>query len=239
MTSPGAGPGERAIDLVADGVPVRTGFRALQAGALAGGPVDLEFVTLVDSDQPRYLFITADRMRRRSGDFSFAASFAGTPLADPFEGVPDFGGPAGAMAIARGRPLRQPIYLNQFVCLEAVIDLLEPGATGRLLVGCRRSLRLPADEQTAIAQRGEPFLVDVELGIELRRDDAVLDELVADLVAEVRGGPPALRERPLSILLALRAPAAVARWRALVTHPDPLVAERVRQTLAQLPARQP
>ena len=239
MTSPGAGPREQALDLVADGVPVRAGFRILQAGALAGGPIELEFFVEVRGDAVRYLSLSGDRMRLRPADFSFTAAFAGVPLADPCEGLPDYGGLGWVADVAPDHPLRFWLVLNEYVRLEAVLDLLPPGAAGLLSVVCRRPLRLGADVDAAMAARGEPVLVEVELGIELRRDDAALDELVARLVAEVRDGPPTLRERPLSILLALRGPAAVARWRALVTHPDALVADRVRQTLAQLPVRQP
>jgi hypothetical protein len=66
----------------------------------------------------------------------------------------------------------------------------------------------------------------------LRRDDAELVALVEELLAAVQDGPRAQRERPLARLLSLRTPIAVTRWRTLRDHPDPLVAERVRQTLS-------
>jgi hypothetical protein len=81
-----------------------------------------------------------------------------------------------------------------------------------------------------VPQSGTP-LVEVQLAIELRRNDSQLAALVEQLIGEVRDGPPEKRERPLALLLSLRAPIAVDRWRALVTHPDPLVAERAKEAL--------
>ncbi len=66
---------------------------------------------------------------------------------------------------------------------------------------------------------------------DMRRDDAQFAVFVDRLTAEVRRGPREQRERPLELLLTLRAPAASERWRSLVNHPDSLVAEGVRQAL--------
>src|SRR5262249_5530931 len=133
--------------------------------------------------------------------------------------------------IAAGRPLRQPLVLNDFVRLEAALDLLEPGASGQLVVDCRRHVPLVAEERAALAPVPDAPLVDVQLALELRRGDAQLAELVDRLIAQVRHGPREQRERPLRLLLSLRAPLAVDRWRTLVDHPDPLVSERVRESL--------
>jgi hypothetical protein len=76
-------------------------------------------------------------------------------------------------------------------------------------------------------------MVEVKLTLELRRDDAALGILIYQLIAQIRDGAPEQRPKRLDLLLALRAPAAVNRWRALVNHPDPAVAQRVRQSLSK------
>ena len=144
------------------------------------------------------------------------------------------GGPAGVIEIAAGRPWRQPLLLNQFVRLEAVVELLKPGASGPLLIACKRPLPLAASEQAALAQSRDAPLVEARLSLELRRDDAQLAALVDQLIAEVRHRPRDRGERPLELLLTLRASVAVDRWRTLIDHPDPAVAERVRQSLASI-----
>jgi hypothetical protein len=224
-------PHQGAVDHVFGEVQVHAGFRITDASELAGGPIEIEFFAEITGRGSRFLFITADRMRYRPGDFSFAATFAGVPLADPFANLPDIGGPGGVIEIAAGRLLRQPLILNEFVRLEAAVDLLEPGASGQLVVACRRPLPLAADEVAALALESDAPIVEVPLALELHRDDARLAALVEQLIAEVRHGPREQRERPLGLLLSLRAPAAVERWHTLVNHPDPLVFERVRQTL--------
>jgi hypothetical protein len=216
-----------------DEIEVRAGFRITYASEVAGGPIELEFFTEITGHGPRYLFISADRMRHRPSEFSFNATFADVPLADPLAGVPNMGGPAGVVEIADGRPWRQLLILNQFVCLEDTLRLLEPGISGQLIVICRRMLSLAADEQAALRPAHNAPLVEEKLAIELRRDDAQLAVLVERLIAEVRDGPPEKRERPLALLLSLRAPMAVDRWRTLVNDADPLVSERVRQSLSE------
>ena len=213
------------INLILGELQVHAGFHITSASEFAGGPIELEFFVEVAGPGSGYFLISSD------ADFSFAATFAGVPLADPFANAPDMGGPASVIEIATGRPWHQPLVLNQFVRLEDTINLLKPSASGQLVVDCRRSLLLAADEQAALAREDAAPLVQVQLAIELRRDDAQFVALVDRLIAEVRDGPPEQRERPLGFLLSLRAPAAIDKWRTLVNHPDPLVAERVRQSL--------
>ncbi|MEA2943322.1 MAG: hypothetical protein QOD09_3851 [Bradyrhizobium sp.] len=227
------GPAENAVELEFGDARVRSGFRFTEASELAGGPVELEFFVELIGSGSRYLLVAADRMRRRPSDVSFAATFAGVPLADPGKNVPDMGGPAGVVEIAAGRPWRQPLILNQFIGLEAVLDMLEPGGSGPLTAACRRPLPLAIDEAGALAPAPGAPIVEVQLTLKLRRDDAALGILIDQLVAQIRDGAPEQRPKRLDLLLALRAPAAVNRWRALVNHPDPAVAQRVRQSLSK------
>lgn len=219
------------VDLVFGDAQVRAGFRIASASLFAGGPIEIEFFAEIIGGGPRYLQIAADRMRLRPAGFSFAATFAGLPLADPVANLPYMGGPAGVVEIAADHPWRQLIVLNEFVRLETALDLLEPGASGQLVVDCARALPLAADKQMALKSASDAPVVEVRLAFDLRRDDARLAALVEQLIAEVLHGPVEQRERPLQLLLALRAPAAIDQWRSLVDHDDPLVAERARQSL--------
>lgn len=222
---------EDAVDLVFDEAHVRSGFRVAAASEFAGGPIELEYFAEISGDSSLYLLITGDRMRRSPGGFSFDATLAGVPLTDPFPNVPDMGGPASVIEIAASRPWRQPLILNEFARLEDTLNLLEPGASGQLMVACRRRLPLAAHKGAAFVPQSDTPIVEVQLALELRRNDSQLAALVEQLIAEVRDGPPEQRERPLALLLSLRAPIAVDRWRTLVNHPDPLVAERVKEAL--------
>ncbi len=209
----------------------RAGFRIAYASEFAGGPIEVEFFAETTGNRSYFLLSMGDRMRHRARNFAFTATFVGVPLSDPFAHLSDIGGPGGIIEIAVGRPLVQPLVLNEFVRLEDTLDLLQPGASGQLVVNCRRPLPLVTNREAVFAQPGDAPLVAVQLAIELRRDDAQLDALVEQLMADVRYGPPEQRERPLRLLLSLRAPAAIDRWRTLVDHLDPLVFERVRQSL--------
>jgi hypothetical protein len=222
---------EQAVDLDAGGSRARAGFRFGETSDVAGCPIEVEFFVEATGPQVRYLLVTGDRMRHRPGGFQFAASFEGKALDDPYGAVPDMGGPGGVVEVGALRPWRQPLILNQFIRLEAVTGLLPPGASGRLRVECGRTIRLAASKEEALASGGGAPLVKVTLGLKLFRDDARLAALVERLIEQVRDGPPDQRERPLALLLALRAPVAVERWRTLENHPDPLVARRVQIAL--------
>ncbi len=216
-------------------IPLHAGFRLLEASDVAGGPIELEFSLEVPGPAPCFLLVAGERQTGRPGGFSFVTTFADEVLADPCAGVPDLGGPAGVVEIAPGRPWRQPILLNEFVRLETVWNRLRPGESDRLTVVCRRALSLGLDRSSALHSSTELPSVETLLEFELRRDEARLIALVDQLMAEVISGKPEQRERPLRSLLSLRVPLAVDRWRQLVNHPDPLVAQRVAQ--ASEPAR--
>jgi hypothetical protein len=220
-----------------DGTPIDSGFRVAYSSGLAGGPVELEFSVEITGPGTWYLLISADRMRHRPHGFTFTATFAtaafeDVPLTDPMASLPNFGGPAGVVAITAGQPWRQLLLLNNFVRLEMTLDLLAPGAEGQLIVHCQRALPLARSEDAALMVTDAAPTVTTQLSLTLRRDDAELVALVEELLAAVQDGPAAQRERPLARLLSLRTPLAVTRWRTLRDHPDPLVAERVRQTLS-------
>jgi hypothetical protein len=225
---------EGAVDLAADEIHVRAGFRVVTGELLAGGPVELEFFVESLGSVPLRLVVSGDRMRLRPGQFSFSATFEGLPLEDPMAAAPYMGGPAGVVQVSTDSPWRQPLVLNQFIRLEGTPGHLGEGATGRIDLACRRPLALAATEAAALSQDGAQVLA-VDLAFDLRRDDAALASLVAHLFDEVMQGPLALREQPLALLLSMRT-AAHAQIDALTRHPDPSVAGRARQTTKLLTA---
>lgn len=222
---------EGTVDLAADEIRVRAGFRVVTGELLAGGPVELEFVVESLGMRPLRLAVSGDRMRQRPGQFSFAATFEGSPLEDPMAIVPYMGGPEGVVQVSTDSPWHQPLVLNEFIRLEHTLERLAQGATGRLDLVCQRPLALVATNAAALSNGAVP-VVTISLAFNLRRDDAALVALAARLFDEVMQGPLALRERPLALLLSMRS-AAHAQNDGLTRHPDPSVASRAEQTLAR------
>ena len=220
---------EGAVDRAANEISVRAGFRVVTAELLAGGPIELEFLVESFGLFPLRLAVSGDRMRQRPGQFSFVATFDGLSLEDPMAAMSYMGGPAAVVQVSVGSPWRQPLVLNQFIRLEDTARQLVQGATGRIDLACRRSLALAFTDTAALSDDGAQVLA-VDLAFDLRRDDAALAELVTRLLDEVTQGPPALRERPLALLLSMRS-AAHTQIDALTRHPDPSVAGRAHQVV--------
>lgn len=218
---------EGAMDLAADEIRVRAGFRVITGELLAGGPVELEFFVESLGLCPLQLAVSGDRIRQRPGQLSFAATFEGLPVEDPMAAAPNLGGPEGVVQVSTDSPWYQPLVLNQFLRLEHTPGRLAQGATGRMDLACRRPLALAATDAAALSPDGAP-VVAVDLALDLRRDDPALAALCARLFDEVMHGPLALRERPLTLLLSMRTVAHV-QIDALTRHPDPAVASRARQ----------
>jgi hypothetical protein len=219
--------------MLGDGaLQVRTGFRIVDAGALAGGPIEIAFFVEKDRLPELHMMVAGDRARQRPGGFSFIATFSGAPLLDPMKGVPDLGGPATVIAVGPGHAWHQRLLLNEFVRLEDASARLAPGATGRMDVVCSRTLSLATDSTAALLARDGPR-VEVSLSLLLHRDDEALSALATHLAQQVREAPPPERERALVRLLALRS-AAHLQIDSLVDHPDPSVTARIRAALAAL-----
>lgn len=218
---------EGFIDLKAHGMPVRAGVRLMPGELLAGAPLELEFFVDNFGASPLRLAVSGDRARHRPGQFSFVATFDGQPLADPMAALPDAGGPMGIVEISGANPWRQRLVLNQFVSLEDTPRRLQPDATGRLDLWCRRPLVLATTEATAVPSDASPALL-AHLALDLRRDDEALAALAAKLGDAITRGALVARESSLERLLAMRS-AARAQIDALTRHPDPSVATRALQ----------
>jgi hypothetical protein len=223
---------EGAIDLAPQGTRLRAGFRFVPGELLAGGPVELEFFVDNAGASPLRLAVSGDRMRHRPGQFAFAATFDGDSLVDPMAALPDAGGPMGIVEVSSASPWRQRLLLNQFVSLEDTLPRLQPGATGRLDLCCRRSFLLDATAASALPADASPALV-VNLAIDLRRDDNALAALAAGLLDAIARGATPAREPSIERLLAMRS-AARAQIDALTRHPDPSVAARALQAYQAL-----
>lgn len=220
---------EGFIDIAAQGMPVRAGFRFMSGALLAGGPVELEFFVDNFGALPLYLAVGGDRMRQRPGQFSFAATFDGHSVPDPMAALPDAGGPIGIVEISAASPWRQRLVLNQFVRFEDTPQHLQPGAAGRLGLSCRRPIVLAATDAAALTDDASLALA-IDLALDLRRDDQALVALAADLSDAITRGAPTEREPALDRLLAMRS-AARAQIDALTRNADPSVAARALQAV--------
>ncbi|MDD4162195.1 MAG: hypothetical protein PHW87_06915 [Methanothrix sp.] len=220
---------EGSVELSADDIRVRAGFRVAPGELLAGGPIELEFFVESLGSSPIRLAVSGDRMSQRPGKFRFAAKFQGISLEDPMKAMPNMGGPVGIVLVSAERPWHQTLVLNQFIRLEDASELLLQGATGRIELACRRPITLASTDAAALSD-DEALVVAVDLSFNLRRDDEALETLVARLFDEVMQGPTVLRERPLALLLSMHA-TAYTQIEALTRHSDPSVAWRAHQAL--------
>ncbi len=87
-------------------------------------------------------------------------------------------------------------------------------------------------------QMGDAPVVDMVLVVQVRRDDTMVEALVARLAAEVRANQTANvsaeREQTVAKLASLRNPMAIKYLRSLSDHPDPVVKMYVERALALL-----
>ena len=226
-------PSEETVELHAGDLSIRVGLRAVTPHALAAGPIELEFVAAATGERPLFLLVGGDRTRRRPGGFTFEAEFGELVFHDPLAELPDFGGPAGVVEVGPGERHQQTLLLNDFLNLESMREVLAPDESGRLHLICRRSVPLASNEAELFASQTRTAVVEVPLAVDLHRDDEALVALVQDLLDQVVHGTASARERPLGMLLSLRAPLAVERWRALADHPDPTIGERARWALSR------
>jgi hypothetical protein len=209
---------------------LRASLHAVEPSPLAGGPIELELTVEAPAEGAIYVMFSGDRMRMRSGDLAFAASCGGAVLADPKGDLPNLGGPSTLVAVRPGTPHRRTLLLNDFVRLEDALDVVPPDTSAELFVTCVWSPRLAADER-ASSGLGDPLRVEMSVTLAIRRDDDALVALVDRLVDHVFHGEPGVRVRSLELVSSLRAPIAVARWRALAAHPDASVGASVAPAL--------
>ncbi len=232
-------PLEAAMIFEAKDIQVRAGFRAHDPEVLAGGPLEVEFFVENTGATPFYLAVGTDRTRLRPAFFSFTARLDGADVKmdDPASGIMERGGPAGVARIETGASYSQALLVNEFVRLEKVSAVMQPGEVGTLHIHCRRPLPLANSEQQAFQLGNNVPGVDVTLAVRVRRDDAALDALIARLAEAVRADwsatPEPRRIQGISQLAALRTPVALPYLQALVNHPDPEVRLRVQRALAR------
>ena len=222
------------VNLVFGEIELRISFHMPQASSLAGGPIEIEFCAELIRPDSVHLRLEADRVRGRESEFEFTATFAGVTIEDPAALLPDMGGITSVAEIIAGDRWRERIILNEFVRLEETVKLLEPDTSGELVVTCRRRISVAIEQNAALALPDIGPTVEATLVVDLRRDDAALVALVEKMLRELLESPAEERERPLRLLLGLRAPAAVERWSTLVNHGDRYIADRAGESLARV-----
>lgn len=229
---------EAAKVLNANGIQVRAGFRAPDPEALAGGPLEIEFFVENIGQIHFSIACGTDRAKLRPAFFSFTATLDGSDinLDDPAARIPELGGPASVIRVEAGASYSQALLVNEFIRLEKVNTVMQPGEVRTLYVHCPRPLPLARTQQQAFQTVNNVPRVDVTLTVRVRRDDAALDALVARLAEAVRADwnvPVApSRTQAISQLVALRTPVALPYLKALANHPDPEVWIRVQRALA-------
>jgi hypothetical protein len=125
-----------------------------------------------------------------------------------------------------GSPYRARLLVNQFLALESVRGILQPGEEQPLEVIVRRPFPLARTPAQALSLLDAPVLA-LRLTLPVRRDDDALEAEIAEVVAEIRRyttqSTSNALESALAALVAYRLPQSRAALAELVDHPNPLV----------------
>jgi hypothetical protein len=226
-------------DITVDGVAVRAGFRALTQEALAGGPLEVDFVVANSGGAPLYLTVSADRSRLRPDQFTFNAGLVGSDreLSDPLADAVYLGGPSTVVTVQPNSTYTQRLLVNQFVSLEQIPDALAASGSGvgMLWLRCQRQFSISASQDRV--RTVAPVSVEGTLSLPVHTDQAALDALIATLGDQLRSDtePTGAGEREASVaeLIALRSPSARSQLESLRDHPDPTVRFLVQGALDQ------
>ena len=235
---------EDATEFRSGSFNLRAGFRTREPEVAAGAIVEVEFFVEQSGTRPFYLAVGGSRSKLRPAFFELSATLEGAEveLDDPTAEIPEFGGPAGTIAIEPGADHRQTLVVNEFVRLEKLRVALAAGETSGLHIHCQRPLPLAKSPEQAFETGARSPLVKSHLTVMARRDDAALELLINHLVDQVQvdqsAGATAQRERAIVKLSALRSPLAVPYLERLKGHSDPAVAMYVERALALLKQNQ-
>ena len=116
--------------------------------------------------------------------------------------------------------------VNQFLALEQVAAILEPGEEQQLQLALQRPFPLARRPTEALALHDAPVL-NLRVSAPVRRDDDALDAEIAEVTAEIRRHSSQATsnalENALAALVAYRLPQSRAALADLVDHPNPLV----------------
>lgn len=231
---------EAFANLEAEHLQVRAGYRTSAPEVVAGGPIEIEAFIENIGQVPLYLAIGSDRAKLRPSFFSFEAVLEETDveLEDPLEGVPQLGGPATVITVEPGTYYQQVLLVNEFAALEKIPTVLAPGELGVLRIRCRRPLPLALNKEQAFQNLSNAPMLDKFLTVYIRRNDAALKELIAQLATKAHNNwnsiSPVEREKTISQLFALRSPMVIPYLEMLIEHPDGSVRLRAQRSLAWL-----
>ncbi|MGM1064882.1 hypothetical protein [Saccharothrix sp. Mg75] len=217
-----------------DGPRVRSGFRVATPDPPAGGAcVVVWSVEALTSDL--HLLTGTDRGGGRPAHVGLRAVLDGVELPDPAT-APALGGPSGVVVVRPGEPYELRLLVNRFARLERARELVEPGASGTLVLSCRRALPLAARPGEAFALSGAPE-VTAELRVTVHHDEEALEAEIAALVEVLRGrwreATSNELETALDTLVALRLPESRTALAGLTDHPNPLVRQEADRAAAR------
>ena len=197
--------------------PVLAALEAVTVRPVAAGACWVE-LTVQAGERPLYLAVGSDRIRRRPAHITMQASIGGVDLVDPAGGAGGVGGgdgPSGPVPVEPGTPYRIRLLVNQFLALEQILDILQPGEEQPFRLALQRPLRLARTPVEALSLSDAPVLT-LRRTVPIRRDDDALESEIAEVVAEIRRhsteSTSNALENALATLVAYRLPSHGLRW---------------------------
>jgi hypothetical protein len=213
------------VELSDDSGSVVAALEAVTPRPVAAGACWVE-LTVEARDRSIYLAVGSDRIRRRPAHLTMHGAIGGVDLADPAGGAAGAEGPSGPIPVEPGSLYRARLLVNQFLALENVPGILQPGEEQPLEVIVRRPLPLARTPAQALSLLDAPVLA-LRLAVPIRRDDDALEAEIAEVAAEIRRhfteSTSNILEDALATLVAYRLPQSRAALAELVDHPNPLV----------------
>jgi hypothetical protein len=219
-------------------IRIRLGFKLKATEVCAGGPVQGCFIMENQGSKPVYFSASMPNNRPAYMSFRATAPELELTLKDPLNSDPLMHGPViGAVVVPPASSRNRIIILNQFLNLEELLRVLEPGQSTILMIHWRYFLVVGLSAQTAIPSQGQPPVLEGDLKIKVVRDDQRLDTMLECLTNSIKHDWTVISQRPVERMLdvtaltSLRIPAAIPYLRSIVDHPDPEVSIYVRVAL--------
>ena len=192
-------------------------------------------LTVEADDGPVYLAVGSDRIRRRPAFTTLRGTIGGVDLVDP-AGAAGGDGPSGPIPVEPGIPYQARLLVNQFLALEQIPGILQPGEQQQLELTLQRPLPLARMPAQALALHDAPELT-LRVAVPVRRDDDALSSEIAEVADEIRRHSTQATsnalENALATLVAYRLPQSQAALAGLVDHPNPLVRAEAAAALSR------
>jgi hypothetical protein len=222
---------ESCADFAAPKIEISACFRTSKSMVLAGGPVEVTFHVTNKAATTFFLASGRSRTKLRPAFFSFTARLnldgAEVQMNDPTVAIIERGGPVGQIEVAANSAYGETLLLNEFVSLEKTVPALRPGQVGVLEIYCQRPLPMAGTPAGEAYRMNDAPVLNSELVINVRRDDAALEGVISRLARGIRADDAARvsaqREQMAAKLASLRSPMALPYLQSLTDHPDPVV----------------